>query len=73
MTESRLSLLALMKINRDRCNKLSSAENICPATPTKNEASIHATRLEIWDQLLRTAGAPTNFAHALDGCANRAE
>ena len=28
MTDSRLSGLALMKINRDRCNKLSSAEKI---------------------------------------------
>ena len=45
MTESRLSSLALMKINRDRCNKLSSAENMRELV--KTFAQLHPRRMKL--------------------------
>lgn len=50
MSESRLSSLALMKLNRERCNALSSEQNIKttgssiqPVTPEENETPFHPT------------------------------
>ena len=45
MSESRLSALALMKINRDRCNKVSSGENIKELV--KIFAQLHPRRMKL--------------------------
>lgn len=45
MSESRLSALALMKINRDRCNELVSRENITELV--KTFAQLHPRRMKL--------------------------
>ena len=45
MTESRLSSLCLMKINRDRCNKLTSLENI--GELVKTFVQLHPRRMKL--------------------------
>ena len=45
MSESRLSALALMKINQDRCNKVSSGENIKELV--KTSAQLHLRRMKL--------------------------
>ena len=45
MTESRLGSLALMKINRDRCNQLESAENMQKLVTTF--AQLHPRRMKL--------------------------
>ena len=45
MSESRLSALALMKINRDRCNKLTSKENITELVQSFTQLHPHRMKL----------------------------
>jgi len=45
MTESRLASLALMKINRDRCNQLKSPDNIKELV--KNFTQLHPKRMKL--------------------------